>query len=375
MRNSDGTGYQPMYVSTSGVQVGGSNSSYVYINFVPTLNTWYHLCVRMNSSKSQLFVNGEYYGETTSAKATNFNKRIDISLASRYSGTYWFGGNISDFRLYNEYLSDYEIRNIAKGLLLHYTRPAGRNTTYVGDVIPDSSGFNRDAVLYNGNLGFAEGNGIRYSEAWSTGTSGGYFSTTSPSANTKTVCFWLTTPKTESTVFFADYKSKIAFGFNASKYIIASCNSFSTKMFDSTNLWSLTNYFITIRKTSDDTDLELFINGVQQTTRSTTNYWTHSTDTLMIGQRSTGTPMNNAVFSDFRMYATRLSDDDIKDLYKTQLKQLNSGKSSPFELYEDTIGKVSVKKTGRLVADEFIESTSGNKFKATGAISNEFIER
>ena len=68
---------------------------------------------------------------------------------------------------------------------------------------------------------------------------------------------------------------------------------------------------IVIRKTSDNSDIDLFVNGVQVTTRYTNNYWTHSSDTLMIGQRSTGTPMANARFSDFRMYATALSDDDI----------------------------------------------------------------
>ena len=212
MRNQSGVGYQPAYVGSSGVQVGGSNSAYTYINFVPTLNTWYHLAIVYSATKVQLYVNGAFYGETTSSKGYNFNTTMEVHLGSRYSGAYWFGGNVADFRIYNEALSAYEIKKIAQGLLLHYTRPTGRNSTYVGEVIPDSSGFNRDAILYNGNFGFAEGNGIRYREAWYTGTSGGYFSTTSPSANTKTVCFWLTTPKTASTVFFADYKSKIAFG-------------------------------------------------------------------------------------------------------------------------------------------------------------------
>ena len=95
----------------------------------------------------------------------------------------------------------------------------------------------------------------------------------------------------------------------------------------------------------------------------------------MIGQRSTGTPMPNAIFSDFRMYATRLSDDDIVNMYNARLKQLSNGKSSPYELYEDTVGKVQVAKGGMLINNAFVESTSGNKFKATQVISNEFIER
>lgn len=372
MRNSDNTGYQPMYVSSSGIQVGGSNSSYVYIDFVPTLNTWYHLCVVMTSSKSQLYVNGEFYGETTSAKAANFNKKLDIHLGSRYSGAYWFGGNVSDFRLYNEALSAYEIRDIAKGLLLHYTRPTA--SIAVGGQVIDSSGFGRNGTVYTASLGHNPINTSRYACRYYTGTSGSYISRISPSSSTKTICFWLLTPKTASTVFFADYKSKLAFGFNASTYIIASCDSFSTKMFASTAISANTQH-IAIRKTSDNSDIDLFVNGEQVTTRYTNNYWTHSSDTLMIGQRSTGTPMTNARFSDFRMYATRLSDDDIMQLYKTQLKQFSNGKSSPFELKEDTVGKVQVGKSGLLTNNSFVESTVGNKFKATQVLSNEFIER
>ena len=83
----------------------------------------------------------------------------------------------------------------------------------------------------------------------------------------------------------------------------------------------------------------------------------------------------SAAFSDFRMYGTRLSENDILDLYTTQLKQLNNGKSSPFEIVEDTVGKVQVQKTGWLINNSFVESTTGNKFKATQVTSNEFIER
>ena len=334
MRNSDSTGYQPMYVSSSGVQVGGSNSSYVYINFVPTLNTWYHLCVVSNATKTQLYVNGELYGETTSAKATNFNKVLNVSLGARYTNANWFGGGIADFRIYNEVLSPYEIKTIAQGLLLHYTKPL--TSTPVGKSVMDSSGFGRNGEVFIHSFGYGNYIPARYGHYWYTDTNGEYISTPSPSASTKTICFWLRTPKTASTVFFADYKSKLAFGFNSSGYIITSCDSLSTPMFTDTSaisdLYILCH--IVVRKNSANTGVELFINGVQQTADGSNNYWTHSTDTLMIGGRSTGTPMPNAGFCDFRMYAKRLTDDEILDLYHTSLKQLNSGKSSPFELEE-----------------------------------------
>ncbi|MBQ6627997.1 MAG: hypothetical protein IJH65_04195 [Methanobrevibacter sp.] len=209
---------------------------------------------------------------------------------------------------------------------------------------------------------------------WSTASGGGYTTRTSPSSGTKTICFWLGTPKTSSTVFFADYKSKLAFGFNSSGYIIPTCDSLTVNMYDSSAIVS-NGCYIALRKNAAGTDVDLFINGVKQTTRSSGNYWTHSTDTLMIGQRSTGTPMANAQFCDFRMYATILSDDDIVELYHTNLKQFSSGKSSPFMLYENTINKVQVTKGGLLIGNSMVESNVGNKFEETQIISNEFMER
>ena len=372
MRNSDGTGYQPFYVSSSsGIQVGGSNSSYIYIDFIPTVDTWYHLCVRSNSSRTQLFVNGEYYGETTSAKATNFNKKIDIHIGSRYSGSNWFGGYICDFRLYNSYLSNYEIRDIAKGLLVHYTRLKSATNADVRD----SSGFGRDATA-NSTIGSGNWSSMRYAYSYTVGsTADQYFYTTSPSSLTKTISFWIRTPKSASTVAFADYKSKLAFGFNASGYIITTCVDWAKPMITNTSaITANVPCHIVLRKSADSTAVETFINGVKQTASGSNNYWSHATDTLMIGRRSTGSQMN-CYISDFRMYATRISDDDILDLYRTSLKQMSDGTSWTFELKEDTLGKVQVKSSGLLANNSFVESNSGNKFKATQVLSNKFIER
>lgn len=366
MRNSDGSGYQPAYVnSASGIQVGGSNSSWPYINFIPTLNTWYHLAIVYSSTKTQLYVNGDFYGETTSSYATNFNKKIDIHIGSRYSGTNWFGGNVADFRLYNNVLTPLEIKEISQGLLLHYKGHSENNK------IIDSSGFGRDGIITN--IAGETSKLTRYGYGVRVGQDADKFiTTTSPSAMTKTICFWLKTPKTVTTVMFADYKSKMAFGFNNSGYIIPSCDSLSVAMYSANNLSANTYTFVTLRKNTAGTDVELFFNGVKQTSRSSNNYWTHSTDTLLIGRRSTGTPMDCS-FSDFRMYATQLSDEDILDLYHAMLKQHSSGKSFSFELVEGS--STSVTKSGKLITNgQFIESTK-SAFKNLQILSKEFIER
>ncbi len=86
MRNLDGTGYQPMYVnSSSGIQVGGTGSAFTYIPYTFSLNTWYHICVTANSSKTIVYINGQNIGETTNSKGTNYNTSLQVTIGSRYS--------------------------------------------------------------------------------------------------------------------------------------------------------------------------------------------------------------------------------------------------------------------------------------------------
>ena len=377
-RDSSGNGLQPAYVGSSGIQVGGSNSAWPYINFVPTLDTWYHLCIVYSSSKTQLYVNGELYGETTSSYTQNWNKKLDIHIGSRYSGANWFGGNICDFRVYNEALSPYEIKTIAQGLMVHYTHPWAALSA--GDMVTDSSGFGRHATV-NGPItcDTTNSNIMRYGKAYGVGSSAdNYCYVTSPTASAKTICFWLSAPKTASTVFFADYKSQMAFGYNASGYIIATCHNLNKPMFTNTSaITANVPCHIAIRKNAAGDGVELFVNGVQQTASGSNNNWTHDSDYLMIGRRSSGSPMNSK-FSDFRVYAKRLTDAEILDLYHTSLKQLSSGKSSPFEI-DDTSPyygtNIPVKKNGQLMASQVTEEVNSNRFFYASVGTKEIIER
>lgn len=371
MRATSGeVGYQPMYVGSSGVQVGGSsNGTYTYINFVPTLDTWYHLCITADSTNgAKLYVNGEYYGSAANAKAYNYNRILEVHLGSRCTSVNWFGGKIADFRIYNECLTAKQVKAITRVPILHYKYWNSGDTK-----VTDSSGFGRDATI-NGTI-TSSTDAVRYDKSIGVGSSASnYFYVTSPSTETKTVAFWLKTPKSGSTVCFADYKSKMAFGLSSGTLIIATCDSWNKPMFASTKLTANQFNHIVIRHNAADNDVELFINGVQETSRSSNNYWTHNSNYFMVGRRSSGTPMSCDI-NDIRAYAVRLTDDEILDLYHTSLKQMADGTCQTFELVEDTVNKVRVGKNGQLISNEFVESTVGNKFSKTQVISNEFIER
>ena len=58
-RDSSGQGYQPMYISSTGLQIYSSGSpSGGYINYSFSTDVWYHLVVSYSNNKGYLYVNG-----------------------------------------------------------------------------------------------------------------------------------------------------------------------------------------------------------------------------------------------------------------------------------------------------------------------------
>lgn len=96
----------------------GHNS---YINCNVPVNEWTHLCCTSNEGIVKLYKNGEYIGQLTrpanlDSDAINFT----VGRETYANGYFSFNGNINDIRIYNHILSTKEIKEISKGLILHY---------------------------------------------------------------------------------------------------------------------------------------------------------------------------------------------------------------------------------------------------------------
>ena len=85
--------------------------------------------------------------------------------------------------------------------------------------------------------------------------------------------------------------------------------------------------------------------------------------------------------SDVRLYATALSEDDIKELYNTSAFVTNNGVFAEYELYEDNLS--DVKKRGLLETADFYENgaesgyaldTDKTRVASNYIISEDFIE-
>lgn len=95
-----------------------------YINCTVPENEWTNIiCTRAEDDIVKLYKNGEYIGSRDCSSDPNFNSDANNACIGRetYANGYFsFNGAIQDFRLYDHALSLKQIKEIAKGLILHY---------------------------------------------------------------------------------------------------------------------------------------------------------------------------------------------------------------------------------------------------------------
>lgn len=201
-----------------------------------------------------------------------------------------------------------------------------------------------------------------------------YIQVTSPSTEVRTISFWAkwnSIPSGQSVVF-VDQKSKIGFGL-MSTGILCSTNSVSSYTFPKTGIVANTWYHFAIVNTGASptaTTRDLYINGVKQTATSSTSNWTYANtlDYLQLGKRSTTSDGFAGKISDFRMYVTALSAEDIMDLYNAPAYIDNRGTMGAVEFVENTSNGESIGKTGVVGVKNFIEYSDNLKLMPDGSV-------
>ena len=104
------------------IDAGGNNLQWT-TNYTYPANTWFHLAVTHDGTNVKYYINGIYQESKAQALNSSYWGTITSIGASQANGsTYgnYLNGKLNDFRIYNHCLSIKEIKELSKGLVLHY---------------------------------------------------------------------------------------------------------------------------------------------------------------------------------------------------------------------------------------------------------------
>lgn len=224
---------------------------------------------------------------------------------------------------YKVYVSEFYIEN---------DRKVCSDFFYPSTTVYDTSGYQYNGTI-NGSLTVSSDT-ARYSVSTEF-SSTTYIETPSPCSNVRSASFWIKTTKPAYAVAWADAKSKLAFGIVSAGDILVSCNGGYTKKYPNSVITANVWQHIVIVRGEDIANTDLYVNGVKQTPGTSTDFWTHTSDSLIINGRGYSTPSRmNSQMSDFRLYATALSAEQAAELYNTAVSVANNGTLMGYELVE-----------------------------------------
>lgn len=96
----------------------GSNRAYVTTTSALSLNTWTHVAGTYDGTNLKIYINGVLNNTATSTLSINYAGIFNIGGWS--GANYPFNGKLNDVRIYDHCLSPMEVKELSKGLILHY---------------------------------------------------------------------------------------------------------------------------------------------------------------------------------------------------------------------------------------------------------------
>ena len=145
-------------------------------------NTWYHACFTYDGISLKIYINGIL--NRTIASTVQPVAATNLYIGKRGGDTGYYSGKLNDVRIYDHCLSDKEVEEISKGLVLHYkldgngkgndnillntyfdnkyTQTSGWDTTKNGTLLANSwggynPGVSNQATVYHAHLKEFEG--------------------------------------------------------------------------------------------------------------------------------------------------------------------------------------------------------------------------
>lgn len=319
-------------------QTGPINTGATAISSLPNA-VWTHIAIVFDGSKYTTYKNGVV--DVTGTLSGNLVNGANFYIGTRIDGSYW-KGYLNDFRIYDHALSVKEVKEIAKGLIVHYDF----NMIPKNNIVCDSSGFKNHSINMVAPTWNTESN---LGDHCISGIDGSAKYIQLPNAakitDAASVSFWIRidTSGTNWTSLFGglrdgpnDGKYGISIHINTENKIFSKMYGTSAKI-DLTSSTALNatgwNHVVITNKNNSHS---IYINGVQTATGTTdigALNWTNVPN-LYLGRATDNYANRSLSIDDFRLYSTMLSDNDVLELYQT---------------------KASVSKNGKLFANEICE--------------------
>lgn len=169
--DAGGYGYGLQVGSSSEVTVRFGNKG---INVSCASNTWNHIAMVVKGSSIYIYKNGILYSTTAVGSLPTYSDGNGVGLGCfHYSGNiYPYYGRINDFRIYDHALSAKEVKEISKGLVVHF--PLDGNGKCNDNILPGTF-VNEVTYTYPSSS---------YSDKWGATTS------IIPSASQYVLSFW-----------------------------------------------------------------------------------------------------------------------------------------------------------------------------------------
>ena len=130
----------------------GSSRSYVNSKTSLSLNTWYHVTCTYDGTKLRIYINGVEDNSASASLSPNYSS-ANLRIGSWSGDNYNLKGRLNDVRVYNHCLSAKEVKEISKGLSLHYklSDPYIESTTNYSSQSTGSSGWNNSGTSTRNN--------------------------------------------------------------------------------------------------------------------------------------------------------------------------------------------------------------------------------
>ena len=337
-------------------------------NTILNAGTWYHVGFTYDGTNGsiKLYVNGKLDGTATYTNQKNIEDYIQLfgwsfansSGAGLFNG-YKLKGYLQDVRIYDNCLSAKEVKELSKGLVLHYT--FNTTTDYSStNIPPDNAGFGYNATTY-GTLVASVDSGAKYKNCVKF-NNGSALRTTDVigSANEFSISVWLKPTVNQAGCI---WNGRTTMGKAVAIFYLNGGIRFDD---DGSQTQSTTNLIVNqwnhiVCTYKNGGQKCIYINGVLDKSVSA-GANTHSNNYASIGMSSSGdaAPSGNqfvGYMSDYRIYKTELSIKDVSNLYKDTFIVDNKQNIYCYELIEDdTISEIDIEKNGSVVGKAYTET-------------------